>query len=97
MELGAVAAQDQIRYLLVPKHIAYMTIIVYDPYGSDEDREVLVEFPSLLIPNEKYGLIYRVDHKPEQARKTFLNAIQDMLGEKGQGLPGVERLEMGFT
>jgi hypothetical protein len=95
--LSAAAAQTQIRCFLVPKNITYMTIIVYDPYGNDKDREVLIEIPSLLVPNEKYSLFYRVNHEPQQARSRFLSAIQDMLGEKEQGFPGVEHLEMRFS
>lgn len=72
------AAREQIQCYLVPDHFAYMTVIVYGPY--DDTPTVLVKFPtSEFYEKEKYPLIYRVDAKPREAWKTFVDALQEMI------------------
>ncbi len=78
--------KNQIKCFLVPKHFAYMTVIVYDPYG--ESPIVCVKFPkSKIYPEEKYPLIYRVDDEPKDARNIFLEALREMMVDNPKDAP----------
>jgi len=93
--LSAEDAQRQIKCVLVPKHFAYMTVIVYNPYKVPPT--VLVKFPtSRIYEKEKYPLIYRVDTAPKQAWKVFLDSMQELIDTEGE-CPFVEALELDFS
>jgi hypothetical protein len=78
--MSAQAAQDQIQCFLVPKHFAYMTVLVYDPYS--ESPTVLVKFPTSEVYEQgKYPLIYKVDEKPQKAWKDFVDSLQEMISD----------------
>ncbi|MFC1561078.1 hypothetical protein ACFL4V_01225 [Candidatus Latescibacterota bacterium] len=78
--LSARDAQEQIQCYLVPKHFAYMTVIVYDPYK--DTPTVLVKFPtSEFYEKEKYPLVYRVDTKPKEAWEVFVHSLQEMMDD----------------
>jgi len=92
--LSETEASQRIKCILVPSHFAYMTVIVY---GPDEDiPTVLVKFPmSQFYEKEKYPLIYRVDTKPRQAWKTFVDSLQDLISQKRK-CSFAETLEIDF-
>lgn len=88
-------AKEQIQCYLVPKHFAYMTVIVYDPYK--EPPTVLVKFPtSEFYEKEKYPLIYRVDTKPKEAWEVFVHSLQEMIDDKRK-CSLTERLTIDFS
>lgn len=88
-------AQKQIQCFLVPKHFAYMTVIIYNPY--EVPPIVLVKFPtSRVYKKEKYPLIYRIDVEPKEAWKNFLDSIQELIDDK-PNCSQVEPLAIDFS
>lgn len=88
-------AQTQIQCYLVPKHFAYMTVVVYDPYK--EPPTVLVKFPaSEFYEKEKYPLIYLVDVKPREAWEIFVHSLQEMIDDERK-CPLMGRLTIDFS
>lgn len=71
-------ATDQIRCYLVPKHFAYMTIVIYNAQNATnlEPPTVLVKFPlSDIYKKDKYPYIYRVETDTEKAWRPFLESL----------------------
>jgi len=90
-----ISPSEQIQCYLVPKHFAYMTVLIYEPYK--DPPIVLVKFPkSDIYEKDKYPFIYKVDYEPEDAWKTFVNAIQELMDAK-KVCSHVETLELDFT
>ena len=64
-----------------PLHMAYMTVIIYDPYNIPP--HVLVKFPtSEIYTKQEYPLIYKVESKPKEAWKVFVDALQSLLANE---------------
>lgn len=94
-ELSVDEAKEQIQCYIVPKHFAYMTVIVYDPYK--EPPTVLVKFPtSEFYEKEKYPLVYRVDTKPKEAWSVFVDSLQELMAESKR-CPHTKRLTIDFS
>ncbi len=87
---------EQIQCYLVPKHFAYMTVIIYEPYNNSPT--VLVKFPkSDVYEKDKYPFIYKVDNEPEDAWKTFVDAIQELMDGEKNICGYVETLSLEFS
>lgn len=79
--LSAMDASKQIQCFMVPSHVAYMTVIIYDPYSVPP--VVLVKFPTgELYTKQKYPLIYKVEPQPEKAWKIFVDSLQSLLEDE---------------
>lgn len=94
-DLSTEDAIKQIQCFLVPCHMAYMTVIIYDPYNIPPD--VLVKFPtSDIYTKQEYPLIYKVESTPHEAWKVFVDALQSLLEEERE-CTLTKQLDINFT
>jgi hypothetical protein len=90
------SAKTQIRCFLVPKHFAYMTVIIYNPFK--EPATVLVKFPkSDIYQKKKYPFIYKVDDEPREAWNTFVECVLELIENKDNQCPNIKPLELNFV
>lgn len=88
--------KEQIRCILVPKHFAYMTVVIYNPFK--EPTTVLVKFPkSEIYPKRTYPFIYKVDDKPKEAWNTFVECVLELIENKDGQCPNVKPFELNFV
>jgi hypothetical protein len=81
----------QIQCYLVPKHLTYMTVVIYGPYNKNSPI-VLVKFPvSEAYEKGKYPFIYRVDAKPKEGVERFIETLNELM-EDQQYCPRVRKM-----
>lgn len=81
-DLSKKDANRLIKCFLVPQHLVYMTVIIYNAQNRSEEKPptILVKFPTSSTYNKiKYPFIYKVDTEPKEAWETFIKAIMDLI------------------
>lgn len=87
-------AERQIKCYVVPKHFAYMTVIIYDPYSTQPT--ICVKFPtSRIYEAKKYPYIYKVDTEPKAAWEAFIQSLQELIDDS-RSCQQTKPLPLGF-
>jgi hypothetical protein len=83
--------QRQVQCFLVPKHLTYMTVVIYGPHSA-KNPTVIVKFPeSETYEKGKYPFIYKVDIKPRAGIDRFIELIYELMDDQ-QYCPLVRKL-----
>jgi len=78
-------AETQIKLTLVPNHLAYMIVIIYEPVYHSDKATVLIKFPTYEKNSElKYPFIFRVAKEPDSQWQLFVDSLHDIMNNESK-------------